>query len=231
MKTNCPACSRGLTLPFLLTRWNPYVFRCPHCHASLAFPAASKWIAASVALGLVMAAGGIYLEEIQVIPKLGGLAFGLFFSIAPLLLVLAFLERRGRLRVDLAREKSERRAGQYNYLFVILLPAFLLLVIGAGAFTASKFIPPASREHSAKQDAVLEQLEAGTLSSDKAAHLIASGIMADRAREKFNQTAKRLLSMLGVAITGVAAWLLYGGYMAFGRSNKVHGGDAGSGPG
>lgn len=221
MKTNCPACAKGLTPLFLLSRWNPYLFQCPHCQVSLAFPAASKGVAVGIALGLVMIAIGIYLEEIKVLPKFGGLAFGLLFALAPLLLGLTILERLGRIHVGLAPNKSEHHAGRYNYTFVIVAPAFLLLVIGVGAFTASTFIRPINPEHYAKQDMVLEQLKDGALPSDRAAHLIASGIEADRAQDRFNQTTKRLLSFLGVSITGVAAWLLFGGYMAFRRPNKA----------
>jgi hypothetical protein len=221
MNTNCPACGKGLTTFFLLSRWNPYLFQCPHCHASLAFPAASKGVAVGMALGLVMVAIGIYLEEIKVIPKFGGLAFVLFFSIAPLLFVHSVLARHGRLRVGRAPAKSEHQAARYNYILVIVLPTFLLLVIGVGAVTVSGFIRPITPEHYAKQEMVLEQLKTRTLPSEKADHLIASGIKADRAHDRFIQSIKGLLSFMGVAITAFAAWLLFGGYMAFRRPNKA----------
>lgn len=220
MKINCPRCTQGLTSFFLLSRWNPYLFHCPHCSASLAFVAASKWVTTGVVLAPVMVSIGIYLEETEVLPKFGGLVFGLTLSVALLFLLLLHLQRQGRLRVELAQDRSHRAAGRYDYALVILAPAFLLLLLGLGAFVTSMSVPATNAEHHAKQEIILEQVKAGALPPEQKDHLITSGIEADRALAELYQATKRLLSFVGWLLSALAIWLLIAGYFALRRRNK-----------
>jgi len=220
MSTKCPACTKDLAPLFLFSRWNPYLFRCPHCSAALAFVEASKAVISGMTLALVMVALGLYLEEAKVLPKFGGLIFGLVLTLLPLFLVFVFLHKRGRVHLGLAPGRSQLLADRYNYGVVILMPALLLLVIGIGSLVASTAIPTATQEHYAKQAAILEDLKSGTLPPERAARLIKSGIEADRAQEEFNRSTKRLLSLLGWLVTGATAWLLIAGYVALRRPNQ-----------
>jgi len=163
---------------------------------------------------------GIYLEETKVLPKFGGLVFGLIFSAAPLLLLLLRLQRQGRLRVELAQDGSHSAAGRYDYALVILAPASLLLLIGIGAFVTSVSVPTTNPERHAKQEMILQQVKAGTLPPERTAHLITSGIEADRAQAEFYQATKRLLSFLGWFLSAIATWLLIAGYFVLRRPNK-----------
>ena len=223
MNTKCPGCAADLRSFFVLSRWNPYWFPCPHCHAPLAFAAASKLVAAGAALALTMVAIGIFLEETGALPSLGGVAFGLLFSVMPLFLVVAFLQKHGRLRVEIAQDRSQRLGGRYAYALVILAPAFLLLATGIGLFMASSAIPATDPERYAKQETILEQVKAGTLPPERATRLVAGGIAADRAESEFNHATKRMLSFFGWLITMVAIWLLIAGYLGIRKPNKTGG--------
>lgn len=220
MKTNCPSCAEGLSPYFLFTRWNPYRFHCPRCRAPLAFAAASMLVTTGAVLSLLMVSIGIYLEETNVLPKFGGLLFGLTLSVIPLFLLLLRLHRQGRLRVELAQDRSHRAAGRYDYALVILAPASLLLLLGIGAVATSVSVPSKNIERHASQEMILEQVKAGTLPPERTVHLITSGIEADRALGELFQVTKRFLSFLGWSLSALAAWLLIAGYFALRRRNK-----------
>jgi hypothetical protein len=87
-------------------------------------------------------------------------------------------------------------------------------------------------ERYAKQDKIIEQAAAGTLTPERAAQLITSLIEADRAQDEFLEEIKKLLSFMGVMLTAIAAWLLGAGYMALrGQSNRLQPAPSSSGLG
>lgn len=167
-----------------------------------------------------MVSVGIYLEETKLLPKFGGLLFGLVLSVVPLFLLLLRRQRQGRLRVELAQDRSQRAAGRYDYALVILAPASLLLLIGIGAVATSVSVPSTNAGRHAQQEMILEQVKTGTLPPERAVHLVTSGIEADRALAEFFQVTKRLLSFLGWSVSALATWLLIAAYFALRRRNK-----------
>ena len=92
----CPSCRGRLSYSFSWTVWNPFHFRCPHCGAALKITNFVRALRFPCALGLVIAAAAIALEETGALPEGRSLLYIVIVSAAVGLLWHSYAWSRGK---------------------------------------------------------------------------------------------------------------------------------------
>jgi hypothetical protein len=117
-----------------------------------------------------------------------------------------------------------------RYAVGVLIPAALLLCIGASLAVVSSNLGHERPDLDAKGEALVKKMETDPLPPDVTRSVVRSAIDSERQSRKVSDSATSLLNEMAWPTIFLSLWIVIGGYLAATRPNKALQRDAAASP-